>query len=107
METLLTLDQAAALIPGADADTLKRRIRQGKLLATRPGKAYLTTRAAVQDMIEACRVAPRVRVSGSAPPAGTPPAESPTSPLGLSSTDLANAALDSALAQAKPKKTKR
>lgn len=35
-DALLTLDQAAAFVPGANASTLKRLIRQGKLDATRP-----------------------------------------------------------------------
>jgi excisionase family DNA binding protein len=99
---LITLDQAAALIPGADADTLKRRARQGKLTTYRPGKAYLTTRADVQEFIRQCRVIPKVRVCGSAKPAPTV-----LQPLGSSSTEHANAALALALAQASKKKPMR
>lgn len=102
LEELLTLDQAAALVPGATSGTLSRRIRQGKLRATRPGKAYLTTRAAVLDMIEACRVVPKVQGCGSGPLA--PPTVAPL--LGSSSTDLANAALDSMLGPAKMRNQK-
>ena len=41
-DEMLTLEDAAALIPRADANTLKRLIRSGKLRAYRPGKKYLT-----------------------------------------------------------------
>lgn len=99
---LLTLDQAAAFVPGADAGTLKRRIRQGKLWATRPGKAYLTTHAGVLEMIERCRVTPKARACGFAPPAPTAPP-----PLGSSLMEHASAALDSALAQASAKRKTR
>jgi hypothetical protein len=99
---LLTLDQAARLIPGADADTLKRLARRGKLSVTRPGKAYLTTAADVQEAIRLCRVTPKARDCGFVPRAPTA-----LPPLGSSLMDLGNAALDSALAQAKVKKTKR
>lgn len=95
---LLTLHQAAKLIPGADAETLKRRIRQGKLSATRPGKAYLTTAADVEAMVANCRVVPKVPDYGSVRRAAIAPAESPTNRLGLSSTDLAKSELAAALA---------
>ena len=101
-DALLTLDQAAAFVPGANANTLKRCVRQGKLSATRPGKAYLTTLADVREMIAACRVTPKARDCGSAPPAPTAPP-----PLGSSLMEHANAALDSALAQASAKKKTR
>lgn len=58
-DQLLTLDEAAALVPGANAATLKRRIRQGRLQAYRPGRHYLTTRADIWAMLEACRVVPK------------------------------------------------
>jgi hypothetical protein len=54
-DKLITLAEAAKLIPGADANTLKRRARQGRLVVYRPGKAYLTTVAEVKRMIELCR----------------------------------------------------
>jgi len=57
-DALLTLDQAAEIIPGADADTLKRRIRQGRLVAYRPGKSFLTTAADIQNMIERDQAGP-------------------------------------------------
>ena len=101
-DALLTLDQAAAFVPGANANTLKRCVRQGKLSATRPGKAYLTTLADVREMIAACRVTPKVRDCGSPRPARTAP-----EPVGSSEMDHGNAALDSALAQASAKKTRR
>lgn len=88
---LLTLDQAASLIPGADANTLRRRIRQGKLQAYRPGKAYLTTRADLVAMLEACRVVPADEKRRPKTPQTVP------NQLGLTSTDLAKMALDRAL----------
>jgi excisionase family DNA binding protein len=63
-DELLTLDEAAKLIPRADADTLKRLIRSGKLRAYRPGKKYLTTRADVRAAIIACRVPSPARPLG-------------------------------------------
>jgi hypothetical protein len=75
---------------GVDADTLKRRIRQGKLAAYRPGKRYLTSLRDVWAMIEATRVVaplPRPRITPAAP-----------NPLGLTASDLASMALDAALA---------
>lgn len=107
-DALITLDQAAKIIPGADADTLKRLHRAGKLTCYRPGKAFLTTRADVLEAVKhKCRVAPKARDSGSAPPAAMPEVPSPTPPPGLSSTELANAALDSALTQATAKRKRR
>jgi hypothetical protein len=80
---LLTLAQAAALIPGADAGTLKRRIRSGQLQAYRPGKAYLTTASDVAKMVQACRI---VRTPAKSAPSTLDP-------------ELASAALDVALAK--------
>lgn len=107
MTTFLTLAEAAKFIPGADANTLKRMCRAGKLTCYRPGKAYLTTAADVQEAIQSCRVAPKVPTCGYTPPVTTAPVPLPMPPLGLSSTEIAEAALDSALAQVKLKKTKR
>ena len=53
---LLSLDEAAKLIPGANADTLKRKARAGKLTVYRVGKSYCTTRADIRKLIEASRV---------------------------------------------------
>ncbi|TWA91092.1 hypothetical protein [Bradyrhizobium stylosanthis] len=50
-DALITLDEAAKLIPGADADTLKRMHRAGKLVCYRPGKKLLTTAANVQEAV--------------------------------------------------------
>ena len=102
---LITLEQAAALIPGADVHTLKRRARQGRLTVYRPGKAYLTTRTDVREMIDQCRVVPKVQGCGSVRLVETRQESSRTNPLGLSSTELANTALDSVLGPAKKKKT--
>ena len=101
---LLTLTEAAKLIPGADADTLKRRARQGKLVTYRPGKAYLTTRADVEAMIQQCRVAPKARDCGSGRRVAIAPAESPTNRLGLSSTVLAKSELAAARATLRAQK---
>lgn len=91
-DTLLPLAEAALLIPGADADTLKRRARAGKLTVYRPGKMLLTTPADVRKMVVACRVEPKARGCGFVQPATTEPR-----PSGLSSTDPASAVLDAAL----------
>ena len=87
----LTLDEAAALIPGATADTLRRLIRNGKLQAYRPGKKYLTTRADVRAAVEATRVPPAVERNGRK--------ETPTVPnqLGLTEMELSNLALEQLL----------
>lgn len=90
---LITLDAAAELIPGADAETLKRMHRKGKLTCYRPGKAFLTTRADVMEAVRKCRVEPKARDCGGVPPAGMRPATSLTPALGLSSTELSSAAL--------------
>lgn len=103
-DTLITLEEAAALVPGATADTLKRRARQGKLTVYRPGKAYLTTQADVMELIVACRVNQKVPGFGSDQPEQMQPAN--TLPFGLSETTLANAALDLVLEQALAKKKK-
>src|SRR5437868_6245820 len=103
---LITLEQAAALIPGADVHTLKRRARQGRLTVYRPCKAYLTTHEDVREMIEQCRVVPKVQGCGFVRLVETWPENSHTKPLGLSSTELANIRLDSALAQASKRRTK-
>ncbi|MDI3564946.1 hypothetical protein [Bradyrhizobium sp. Arg816] len=50
-DVLITLDEAAKLIPGADADTLKRMHRAGKLVCYRPGKKLLTTAANVMEAV--------------------------------------------------------
>jgi hypothetical protein len=96
---LMTLAEAAKLIPDADARTLKRRARQGKLVIYRPGKQFLTTRADLMAMIEACRVK-------------RPDAPQRTSPLvpnglGLTEPDLAGMALDRALASLSTSKRRR
>lgn len=95
-DALITLDNAAKLIPGADANTLKRMHRKGVLTCYRPGKAYLTTAAHVREAVKKCEVRQKVhnpRVQG------VPPL-----PLGLTSMDLAHAALDAALTPRLPKK---
>jgi hypothetical protein len=106
-DVLISLDEAAKLIPGADAGTLKRHARAGRLTVYRPGKAYVTTRGAVKRLIQLCLVSPKVSGSGSVKPGTMKPGSSPTSLLGLSSTDLGRAALDSVLMQAKMKRPKR
>ena len=103
-DELITLEQAAALVPGADAGTLKRRARQGRLTVYRPGKAYLTTRADVKRMVEQCRVVTKVQNSGSVPPASTNPAESRSPQSGLSEIELSNAALVAVLTKSKKPK---
>ncbi len=106
-DELITLDVAASLIPGADAGTLKRKIRAGKLRAYRPGKKYLTTRADVKRLIESCLVVQKAPVSGFVQPSMTTTESSPTLQTGLSSTAIARRALDLALEQVKRKKSRR
>jgi len=103
-DELITLDIAANLIPGADAETLKRKIRAGKLQAYRPGKAYLTTRADIRRMIEACRVVPKVQGSVSSELDTIATENSPTTLNGLSSTELSEQALDLVLEQARKRR---
>jgi hypothetical protein len=98
-DDLITLDEAAKLIPGADANTLKRLRRKGVLTCYRPGKAYLTTAANVREAVKKCEVGQTVRNPGIR--------DAPPLPLGLTSMDLANAALDAALAPSIPKRKKR
>jgi hypothetical protein len=57
----ITLDEAAKIIPGADANTLKRMHRAGKLICYRPGKKFLTTRANVIEAVKNSRVVPKGR----------------------------------------------
>lgn len=97
MPNLLTLSEATSLVPGINEQTLLRRAREGKLTVYRVGRSYATTAEAVREMIEACRVVPKVRVCGGGK------IETP----GSSSTEVASAALDSALAQASKKKKPR
>jgi len=84
-DDLITLDEAAKMIPGADANTLKRMQRKGVLTCYRPGKAYLTTAADVREAVKRCEVGQKVR-------------KPKQTPLGSTNMDLANAALDAALA---------
>jgi hypothetical protein len=55
-----TLDELAATAfpsgAGITRDTLKRRIRQGALVAYRPGKAFLSSYAEVHAMMERLKV---------------------------------------------------
>jgi hypothetical protein len=95
---LIPLDEAAKLIPGADANTLKRLARRGKLTVYRPGKAYLTTAADVREAVEKCRVVPKIREK---------PSSETSNPLGLSPADLASIALDLELERVIDKKQKR
>jgi excisionase family DNA binding protein len=92
----ITLGEAAKLIPGASVDTLRRLHRKGVLTCYRPGKAYLTTAADVREAVKKCEVRQKVRNPGVR---GAPPL-----PLGLTSMELANAALDEALARASPRR---
>jgi hypothetical protein len=88
---LISLDEAAKLIPGVDAQTLKRKARAGKLAVYRVGKAYSTTRADLEMMIAACRVMPKAERAKIQKP------ERETAPVRASSIEHASAALDAAL----------
>jgi hypothetical protein len=86
--TLLTLAEAAKLVPGADAEAMKRLYRRGILTCYKPGKALLTTAADVrQAVMVKCRV-------GSAPRPKAVPNE-----LGLTEMDLSRLALERAREQ--------
>jgi excisionase family DNA binding protein len=88
-DALITLDEAAKLIPGASVDTLRRLQRRGLLTCYRIGKPYLTTRADVREAVKKCAVGQKVR---------KPDIQSdPPLPLGLTSMDLSRMALDAAL----------
>lgn len=89
-DALITLDEAAKLIPGADADTLKRMHRAGKLVCYKPGKKLLTTAANVQEA---------VRTNYRAGPKGTSPARPDAATMERSS-----AALDLALSRLRTKR---
>lgn len=107
-DAFITLKEAAKLIPGADENTLKRMFRADKLTCYRPGKEYLTTEADVREAVKRkCRVVPKVRVYGGESQGEMPPDLLPTPALGLSSTELAKAALDSILMPASSKKATR
>jgi hypothetical protein len=98
---LLPLDAVAAIAfpgGGVTAKTLRLRARQGLLTVYRPGKAYLTTLADVRAMVAKCRVDPKARGCGLGQSEETNRDSSPTNQLGLSSKELASAALDAALA---------
>lgn len=98
---MLSLTNAAALIPGATPDTLKRHARAGRLTVYRTGKAYTTTDAAMAELIEKCRVVQKDPAYGSVKSARR------ALPHGSSSTIHASTALDSALARARQTKKKR
>ncbi|MBB4391786.1 hypothetical protein [Bradyrhizobium sp. ERR14] len=90
-DALIPLDDAAKVIPDANAETLKRLYRAGKLICYRPGKKLLTTAANVKEAVKVnCRVTP-VRVV---------PQDRP----GAASMDLSRAALDLALSQLQTKR---
>ena len=95
-DDLITLAEAARLIPGADADTLKRMARKGTLTVYRPGKAYLTTAADVRAAVKKSQVVPKQAPQRTSP-------DEPNS-LGLSSREIANLALDAALEGARTRR---
>ncbi|MCO5131215.1 MAG: hypothetical protein M9932_11690 [Xanthobacteraceae bacterium] len=94
---LRTLEELAATAfppeAGITKDTLKRRIRQGKLVAYRPGKAYLSSYAHVHAMIEC------FQVKRSPEPARH--IAEPLLPAGLTEAELARKAVDRALAESR------
>ena len=97
-DDLITLDEAAKLIPGADANTLRRLARRGKLTVYKRGKAYLTTAANVREAVIKCRVVPKDREK---------PSSETSNALGLSSADLARMACEAELKRILNKKRKR
>jgi hypothetical protein len=106
-DELITLEQAAGLIPKFDAEALKRLFRKGKLTCYKPGKTLLTTPADIREAVRVkCRAEPKDRAYGCAPRGGMTSAISHTNLHGSSSMDLASAALDLALARLPTKKKK-
>jgi excisionase family DNA binding protein len=101
--TLRTLGELAATAfpveAGITKDTLKRRIRQGKLVAYRPGKAFLSSYADVHAMIESLRVKQKTAPLRLHP--------KPTLPPGITEADLASRALDHALEDARKRRKAR
>lgn len=107
MTEFLTLDEAALLVPGFDADALKRLFRRDILTCYKPGKRLLTTKADVLEAVKVkCRVEPKGRACGSVPPGATVRVRSRTSQHGSSSTALAKSALDLALTRLPKKKSR-
>jgi hypothetical protein len=96
-DTLRTLDDLAATAfsseSGVTKDTLKRRIRQGKLIAYQPGKQFLSTYVNVRAMLECVRIKREPRTGLKAP------RSDPPDPLGRTPSQVASAALDYALEQ--------
>lgn len=97
--TLRTLDELAATVfpveAGITKDTLKRRIRQGTLVASRPGRQFLSSYAEVHAMIERLQVK-TVRHR-------TKPAF-PTAPPRHSEMERASRELDRALEEARERR---
>ena len=58
LDDLLSLDDAARLIPGATRETLRRHARRGRLKVYRVGRRYMTTRADVEALVKARLVKP-------------------------------------------------
>lgn len=98
-ETPRSLDDLArTAFPGGSgvtAKTLKLRVRQGKLVAYRPGRAYLSSYADIRDMME------KVRIKRDTHPmeGWRAPRREPPDPLGRTPEQVARAALDHALDQ--------
>jgi hypothetical protein len=89
-------DLARTAFPGESgitADTLKRQIRKGKLVAYRPGKTYLSTYAAVREMIG------KVQVKREPNPAEKwrAPRPEPPDPFGRTPAQVASDVLDHVL----------
>src|SRR5580693_8344935 len=82
-ETSRPHDQLArpAFPDGVTAETLRRRAREGKLAAYRPGKAHLASLSGVREMIKELAFFPRKNASATPTPAGP-------SSLGLTEMDL-------------------
>jgi hypothetical protein len=100
--TPLRLSDAAALAfphGGMTASGLRREAAKGRLAVSRiAGKDY-TTLAAIREMIETCRVEPKVPVSGCNLHDGTARAGSSKKLCGASEMETTNVALASARAK--------
>jgi hypothetical protein len=64
-DRLLTLNEAAAFIPGAGAHTLRAEHQRGRLAVYRIGRRVYTTPRDVEEMIKRCRVHASPHASGS------------------------------------------
>jgi hypothetical protein len=62
-DRLMTLDEAARLLPGATRSTLTAEHKRGKLTLYKIGKRLYTSARHMEELVEKCRVQPKAPVS--------------------------------------------